>query len=83
MHLLCITILIGFLTGLVARWVTPGRGLSGFLLTMMVGIAGALAATFLGELLRWYEPGQSAGFVGSVVGAILLLTGHHLMARGR
>ncbi|CAJ0698449.1 GlsB/YeaQ/YmgE family stress response membrane protein [Ralstonia holmesii] len=83
MQLLCITILIGFLVGLVARWITPGRGVSGFLLTIMVGIAGALAAAFLGQLMRWYEPGQSAGFVGSVAGAVILLAGYHLMARDR
>nr|WP_311529428.1 GlsB/YeaQ/YmgE family stress response membrane protein [uncultured Ralstonia sp.] len=83
MRLLFITILIGFLVGLVARWITPGRGPSGFLLTIMVGIAGALAAAFLGQLLRWYEPGQSAGFVGSVAGAVILLAGYHLMARER
>ncbi|CAJ0797360.1 MULTISPECIES: GlsB/YeaQ/YmgE family stress response membrane protein [Ralstonia] len=83
MQLLCITILIGFLVGLVARWITPGRGVSGFLLTIMVGIAGALAAAFLGQLMRWYEPGQSAGFVGSAAGAVILLAGYHLMARDR
>ena len=58
-------------------------GVSGFLLTIMVGIAGALAAAFLGQLMRWYEPGQSAGFVGSVAGAVILLAGYHLMARDR
>ncbi|CAJ0770643.1 GlsB/YeaQ/YmgE family stress response membrane protein [Ralstonia chuxiongensis] len=83
MQLLCITILIGFLAGLVARWITPGRGVSGFLLTIMIGIAGALAAAFFGQLMRWYEPGQSAGFVGSVAGAVILLAGYHLMARDR
>lgn len=83
MPLLGITILIGFLVGLVARWITPGRGPVGFLLTIMVGVAGALAAAFLGQLLRWYAPGQSVGFVGSVAGAVILLAGYHLMARER
>lgn len=83
MQLLCITILIGFLAGLVARWITPRCGPSGFLLTTMIGIAGALAAAFFGQLLRWYEPGQSAGFVGAVAGAAILLTGYHLVARER
>lgn len=82
MHLI-FTILIGFLAGLVARWITPGRGPSGFILTTLLGIAGALAATFLGQLLRWYQPGQSAGFIGAVVGAIILLTSYHLMMRER
>ncbi|CAJ0689422.1 hypothetical protein LMG19089_00490 [Ralstonia edaphis] len=83
MQLLGITIPIGFLAGLVARWTTPGRGVGGFLLTIMVGIAGALTAAFLGQLMRWYEPGQSAGFVGSLAGAVILLAGYHLMARDR
>ena len=83
MQLLCITILIGFLAGLVARWVTPRSGASGFVLTIMVGIAGALAAAFFGQLLHWYEPGQLAGFAGAVVGAAILLAGYHALARER
>ncbi|WP_296224819.1 GlsB/YeaQ/YmgE family stress response membrane protein [Ralstonia sp. UBA689] len=82
MHLI-FAVLIGFLAGLVARWITPGRGPSGFILTTLLGIAGALAATFLGQLLRWYQPGQSAGFIGAVVGAVILLTSYHLMRRER
>jgi len=93
MHLI-LTVAIGFLAGLVARWITPGCGPSGFIRTMLLGIAGALAAGFirtmllgiagalaatvLGQLLHWYRPGQSAGFIGAVVGAILLLASHHL-----
>ena len=83
MQLLCITILIGFLAGLVARWVTPRSGASGFVLTIMVGIAGALAAAFFGELLHWYEPGQLAGFAGTIAGAAILLAGYHVLARER
>lgn len=82
MHLI-LNVLIGFLAGLVARWITPGCGPSGFIRTTLVGIAGALAATFLGQLLRWYQPGQSAGFIGAVGGAVILLTGYHLMRRER
>lgn len=80
MQLLYITILIGFLAGLVARWVTPRDGASGFVLTIMVGIAGALAAAFFGQLLRWYEPGQLAGSTGAIVGAAALLAGYHVLA---
>jgi uncharacterized membrane protein YeaQ/YmgE (transglycosylase-associated protein family) len=82
MHIL-VTIIIGFLAGLVARWITPGSGPSGFILTTVLGIAGALAATFLGQLLHLYLPGQSAGFIGAVIGAINLLMGYHLVARNR
>ncbi|MFP4595519.1 GlsB/YeaQ/YmgE family stress response membrane protein, partial [Ralstonia sp.] len=49
----------------------------------VLGIAGALAATFLGQLLHLYQPGQSAGFIGAVIGAIILLMGYHLVARNR
>ncbi|AOY96035.1 hypothetical protein BKK79_30785 [Cupriavidus sp. USMAA2-4] len=77
MHLIW-TILIGFIAGLVARAITPGRGPSGFFLTAALGIGGALAATFIGQALRWYRPGQSAGFLGAVVGAVLLLVLYHL-----
>ena len=49
----------------------------------MVGIAGALTAAFLGQLMRWYEPGQLAGFVGSVAGAVVVLAGYHVVARER
>lgn len=81
MHIL-ITIFIGFLAGLVARWITPGSGPSGFILTTVLGIAGALAATF-GQLLHLYQPGQSAGFIGAVIGAVILLAVYHLIARNR
>jgi len=80
MHLIW-TIIIGFAAGLVARAITPGRGPSGFFLTAALGIGGALAATFIGQALRWYRPGQSAGFIGAVVGAVILLVVYHLFPR--
>jgi uncharacterized membrane protein YeaQ/YmgE (transglycosylase-associated protein family) len=80
MHLIW-TILIGFVAGLVARVITPGNGPSGFFLTAALGIGGALAATFLGHAMHWYRPGQSAGFIGAVVGAGILLLGYHLISK--
>ncbi len=80
MHLIWI-ILIGCLAGLVARRLAPGRGPSGFFLTAGLGIVGSLAATFLGQALGWYRPGQSAGFVGAVLGAVILLALYHLATR--
>ncbi|MGO4157187.1 GlsB/YeaQ/YmgE family stress response membrane protein [Cupriavidus sp. YAF13] len=80
MHLIWI-ILIGFLAGLVARMLTPGRGPSGFFLTAGLGIVGSLAATFLGQALGWYRQGQSAGFIGAVLGAVILLALYHLATR--
>jgi len=80
MHLIW-TILIGFVAGVVAKFLTPGRGPSGFFLTAALGIGGSLAATFLGQTLGWYHAGQSAGFIGAVVGAVILLVVYHLVAR--
>lgn len=67
------TIVIGFLAGVVAKFIFPGKENMGFLMTTVLGIAGALVASFLGKLVGWYEPGQGAGFIGAVVGALLLL----------
>ena len=67
-------IIIGFLAGLIARWLTPGRTeLRGFILTTLLGIVGALFATFLGQQIGWYAPGEKTGFIGAVIGAILIL----------
>lgn len=67
------TIIIGFLAGLVARFLKPGDDSMGFILTTLLGIAGAFIATYLGQALGFYAVGQAAGFVGAVVGAIILL----------
>lgn len=74
------TILIGFVAGLIAKWITGG-GPSGFWLTAILGIAGALAATYIGQLLGWYPEGHPAGFIASVLGATVLLVLYHLVAR--
>ena len=66
-------IIIGFIAGLVARAVMPGRQKLGFILTTLLGIGGAVGATFAGQALKLYQPGQSARFLGAVVGAIVLL----------
>lgn len=67
------TIVIGFLAGVVAKLLHPGRENMGFVMTTLLGIGGSLAATFLGQAIGWYQPGQPAGFIGAVVGAVLLL----------
>jgi uncharacterized membrane protein YeaQ/YmgE (transglycosylase-associated protein family) len=72
------TILIGLLAGVVAKLLTPGSGPRGFLLTSALGIGGSLVATYLGRFMGLYSPGQSAGFIGAVVGAVVLLVGYHL-----
>ena len=80
MHLIW-TILIGFVAGLVAKMLTPGAGPSGFFLTAALGIGGSLAATYLGQRAGWYQAGQSAGFIGAVVGAAVLLIAYHLFTK--
>ncbi|MCW5692942.1 MAG: GlsB/YeaQ/YmgE family stress response membrane protein [Pseudolabrys sp.] len=69
------TIIIGFLAGVVAKFISPGPNEpSGFILTTVLGIVGAFVATWLGQQIGWYQPGQAAGFIGAVVGAIIVLT---------
>lgn len=69
------TIIIGFLAGVIAKFVTPGSNEpSGFILTTILGVVGAFVATYLGQALGWYRPGESAGFIGAVIGAVIVLT---------
>lgn len=75
-------IIIGFIVGLLARMIMPGRDPGGILITTLIGIAGALIATFLGRAMGWYGADQSAGFLASIVGAIVLLAIFR-MFRGR
>lgn len=67
------TLIIGFIVGLLGRWLHPGDDKMGIILTTVLGIAGAFLATYAGQALHLYEPGQSAGFIGAVVGAVVLL----------
>ena len=81
MHIIT-TIIIGFLVGLVAKLIMPGRDPGGFIITTVLGIVGALVATYLGRAMGLYGPGDAAGFIGAVVGAIILL-GIYRLAVGR
>ena len=74
-------ILIGFLVGLVAKFLMPGRDPGGFILTALLGIVGALVATFLGQAMGLYAAGQAAGFIASVIGAMIVLFIYHLVRR--
>lgn len=75
------TILIGFVAGLVARAVKPGDDSAGFIVTTLIGIGGSLIATYLGQAMGWYTAGQGAGFIASVVGAVVLLVIYGLIKR--
>ena len=67
------SIVIGLVAGALAKFLMPGKDPGGIILTILLGIAGSLAATWLGKLVGWYEPGEGAGFIGATLGAILLL----------
>jgi uncharacterized membrane protein YeaQ/YmgE (transglycosylase-associated protein family) len=67
-------IIIGFIAGIIARLLAPGpNNPTGFILTTVLGIVGAFVATFLGQAVGWYRPGQSAGLIGATVGALIVL----------
>ena len=76
-------IIIGLLVGIVAKFLMPGRDPGGFIVTALLGIVGAVVATFLGQALGIYAAGQSAGFIGAVIGAIVVLFVYNLIVRGR
>lgn len=77
-------ILIGFIAGIIARVLAPGpNNPNGFILTTVLGIAGAFLATFIGQTIGWYRLDQGAGLIGAVVGAVVVLfIWHRLVARG-
>jgi uncharacterized membrane protein YeaQ/YmgE (transglycosylase-associated protein family) len=82
MHVL-ITFIVGLVVGLVAKLLMPGRDPGGFIITALLGIAGAFVAKFIGQQLGWYRPEDAAGFVASVIGAIILLGLYRLLFRRR
>jgi uncharacterized membrane protein YeaQ/YmgE (transglycosylase-associated protein family) len=77
------TIIIGLLAGVVAKLLMPGKDPGGFIITILLGIAGAFIATYLGQAIGWYEAGEGAGFIGAVVGAIIILIVYRLVAKRR
>ncbi len=68
-------LIIGLIAGAVAKLIMPGKDPGGIIATMLLGVAGALAAGMIGRSLGWYHDGESAGFIASVLGAVLLLAG--------
>ncbi|EZQ02154.1 MULTISPECIES: GlsB/YeaQ/YmgE family stress response membrane protein [unclassified Acinetobacter] len=74
-------ILIGFIAGLIARAIHPGDDKAGFIVTTLLGIAGSLLATYGGRLLNIYPEGSSAGFIASVIGAIIVLFIYNLVTK--
>ncbi|MGH7516961.1 MAG: GlsB/YeaQ/YmgE family stress response membrane protein [Gemmatimonadales bacterium] len=79
---LIMTIIIGLVVGIIAKLIMPGKDPGGFIITTLLGIAGAFVARFLGQALGWYAEGEPAGFIASVLGAILLLAAYRFLRRG-
>jgi uncharacterized membrane protein YeaQ/YmgE (transglycosylase-associated protein family) len=76
------TIIIGFVAGVIAKFLHPGSNEpQGFIVTTLLGVAGAFVATYLGQAMGWYRPGEGAGLIGAVVGAIIVLIVWGMFAR--
>ena len=82
MHFLWMLI-IGLFIGAIAKLIMPGKDPGGIIVTMLIGMAGALIAGFLGRAVGWYQEGEAAGFIASVIGAILLLIGYRMVVGRR
>ena len=80
---LILFLVFGLIVGAVARFVVPGKEPGGWLVSMLLGVAGSFAGAFLGRALGLYRDGDSAGFVMSVIGAVLLVVLYHVVARRR
>ena len=72
MHIIW-TIVVGFLVGVVAKFIHPGKESMGFIMTTILGVGGSFLATFIGQALGLYQAGSTAGFIGAVIGAVILL----------
>jgi uncharacterized membrane protein YeaQ/YmgE (transglycosylase-associated protein family) len=75
------TLVIGLVIGAIAKLLMPGKDPGGCIITILLGIAGAFVAGYLGQAVGWYQPGQPAGFIASVIGAMLLLLLYRLLFR--
>jgi len=77
------TLVIGLVVGAIAKLLTPGKDPGGCIITILIGIAGAFIAGYLGRAVGWYQPGQPAGFIASVIGAMVLLLIYRLISSKR
>ena len=78
------TIVIGFVAGLIAKFIMPGSNEpQGFIMTTLLGVVGAFVATYLGQALGWYQPGQGAHLIGAVVGAVIVLFIYGMVMKNR
>ena len=77
------TLVIGLVIGAVAKLLMPGKDPGGCIITILLGIAGAFVAGYIGRVAGWYQPGQPAGFIASVIGAMILLLLYRMIAGRR
>jgi len=77
------TLIIGLVAGAVAKLIMPGKQGGGIIMTMLLGVAGSFLATYLGQFLGWYGPNSGARFIGSVVGALILLIIYGIVTKGK
>ncbi len=82
MHILW-TILLGFAAGVIAKFIYPGKENMGWIWTIVLGVAGSFVATYLGKALKIYQPGEAAGFIGAIVGALILLFVYNFLKKKR
>ena len=77
------TLVIGLVAGALAKFIMPGKDPGGVVITIILGVAGSFLATFLGQAVGWYSAGSSTGFIGSTLGAILLLVIYRMLKKGK
>jgi len=80
-HGIIMTFIIGLIVGIIAKFLMPGKDPGGFIVTAILGIVGSFLATWAGKALNLYQPGQTAGWIGSIVGAIILLLIYRVVRR--
>ena len=77
------TLIIGLIVGAIAKWVMPGRQGGGIIVTIILGIVGAFIATWIGQAVGWYRAGEGAGFIASIIGALIILWIYGMITRKR
>lgn len=80
-HGIFMTFIIGLIVGIVAKFLMPGKDPGGFIITAIIGIVGSFVATWIGQALNWYQAGQSAGWIASIIGAIILLLIYRMFSK--
>jgi uncharacterized membrane protein YeaQ/YmgE (transglycosylase-associated protein family) len=75
------TLIIGLVAGAIAKFMMPGPDPGGIIITMLLGVAGAFLATWLGQAVGWYHAGEGAGLIGAVVGAVIILIAYRMLKR--